>query len=80
MKQRLKDIRNIACEFHNSKSIELRKMMSISSMETQITTLLNMKDKIKSTAKKECIKIDNWIKNIVRDLEQALNDENKESK
>jgi len=61
-----------ATEFHNSKTLEERKVLCISSASTQIQTLRGMKVKIMKNARSQCRDIDIWIKNIAKLLEQNL--------
>lgn len=53
-----------AAEIHNSQPIEIRKLMCISSANTQINTLETLKRDIMDDAKKRCAEINKWIKNI----------------
>lgn len=67
-----KKLHETLSEFHNSKPIELRRVMCISSMSTQITTLIQMKNQIMVDAEKRCKEIDEWIRNIERGVPALL--------
>lgn len=69
-----------AAEIHNSQEFEFRKICSISSMQTQITTLERMKINIREDAEKRCNEINAWIKNIEESLRRDIAEYDRASK
>ena len=61
-----------AAEIHNSKPYNERLVLCISSAQTQITTLEQIKQDIINNAEKQCKNIDSWIQNIAKQLEENL--------
>jgi hypothetical protein len=68
------ELRKRAAELHNAQEFEIRKLCSISSMQTQITTLEQMKIQIRADAERRCNEINSWIRNIESDLRKMLNE------
>jgi hypothetical protein len=69
-----------ADNFHNSKPINERKKLCISSAATQIQTLRQMKQKIKDSTEKQLEEIDSWIYGVASCLKQNLKDVESEVK
>lgn len=77
MKLDIDAIMKKASDIHNAEPMDVRTKLCISSANTHITTLRQMKMKIKANCKKQCFELDDWIKNIANDLDKLIKkDEN----